>query len=159
MVSKHVSPRNVSFDKDRRPLDLVHSDVCSPMPTQSLGGASYFVTFINDATHRVWVYAMKSKDETFSCFKKFVFSAETQSGRKLKAFHSNNGGEYIAKKFVNFCAKRGIKREFTASYTPAQNGAAERMNITIQERIVSMLSHANLTQGFWAEALYSPEFH
>ena len=29
------APRNVSFEKDRHPLDIVHSDVCSPMPTQS----------------------------------------------------------------------------------------------------------------------------
>ena len=37
---------NVLFEKDRRPLELVHNDVCGPMPTKSLGGASYFVTFI-----------------------------------------------------------------------------------------------------------------
>ena len=63
----HTS-RNISFDKEREPLELVHSDVCGPMLTRSLGGAQYFVTFIDDATHKVWVYAMKSKDQTFSCF-------------------------------------------------------------------------------------------
>ena len=30
---------------------------------------------------------------------------------------------------------------------------AERMNRTIQDRVVSMLHHANLSQGFWAEAV------
>ena len=45
---------------------------------------------------------MKSKDETFSCFKKFVSSVETQSGSKLKALRSDNGGEYIAKEFADF---------------------------------------------------------
>ena len=29
-------------------LQLVHSDVCGPMQTQSIGGAKYFVTFIDD---------------------------------------------------------------------------------------------------------------
>ena len=62
------SSRVVSFEKDRQPLELVHSDVCGPMPTRSLGGTSYFVTFIDDATCKVWIFAMKSKDETFSCF-------------------------------------------------------------------------------------------
>ena len=80
---------------------------------------------------------------------------ETQSGKKVKALRSDNGGEYIAKDFTDFCIARGIKREYTAPYTPAQNGVAERMNTTIQERILSMLSQANLTQGFWAEALYT----
>ncbi|MCO5570902.1 hypothetical protein L7F22_024632 [Adiantum nelumboides] len=98
---------------------------------------------------------MKSKDETFSCFKKFLSSVETQSEHKLKALRSDNGGEYVSKEFVDFCSSRGIKRDFTAPYTPAQNGVAERMNRTIQERIMSMLSQANLPQVFWAEALYT----
>ena len=89
------------------------------MPTQSLGGASYFVTFINGATRKVWAFAMKSKDETFKCFKEFVSLMETQSGKKLKALRSDNGGEYISKEFIDFCASKGIKREFTVSYTPA----------------------------------------
>lgn len=29
-------------------LDLVHNDVCGPMPTMSLGGVSYFSKFIDD---------------------------------------------------------------------------------------------------------------
>ncbi|MCO5561711.1 hypothetical protein L7F22_015334 [Adiantum nelumboides] len=31
---------NGSFEKERKPLQLVHSDVCGPMPTRYLGGAS-----------------------------------------------------------------------------------------------------------------------
>ncbi|WP_286497639.1 integrase core domain-containing protein, partial [Escherichia coli] len=48
---------------------------------------------------------------------------------------------------------KGIKREFTAPYNPQQNGIAERMNRTIQEKVRSMLSNASLPNGFWAEAL------
>ena len=40
-----------------------------------------------------------------------------------------------------------------APYSPEQNGIAECMNQTIQERIVSMLQHSGLSDGFWAEAL------
>lgn len=74
----------------------------------------------------------------------------------LKALCSDNGGEDISKEFADFYSEKRIKRrEFTAPYTPAQNGVAERMNRTIQEPIMSMLSQANLTQGFWAEGLYT----
>ena len=41
-----------------RPLDLVHTDLCGPMPKRSLGGALYFLTFIDDATTKVWVYLL-----------------------------------------------------------------------------------------------------
>jgi transposase InsO family protein len=55
----------------------------------------------------------------------------------------------------NFCRERGITREFTAPYSPEQNGVAEQMNLTIQERIVSMLHHSGLKDGFWVEALFT----
>ena len=41
----------------------------------------------------------------------------------------------------------------TNSYTPEQNGVAERMNKTLMERVRSMLSGAGLGQEFWAEAM------
>ena len=85
-------------------------------------------------------------------FKKFVTLVETETGKKVKYLRSDNGGEYILKSFVDFCDTKGIKRELTAPYTPPQNGVAERMNRTIQERVRSMLSNAELSNGFWAEA-------
>jgi hypothetical protein len=43
-----------SVPRESSLLDLVHLDICGPMPHQSLSGASYFVTFIDDATRKVW---------------------------------------------------------------------------------------------------------
>ena len=40
-------------------LELVHSDVCGLMPTVSMGGAIYFVTFIDDFSRKVWAYPLK----------------------------------------------------------------------------------------------------
>ena len=57
-----TSPRESS------PFDLVHSDFCGPMPHQSLGGASYFVKFIDDSTTKVWAYLARTKDRVFSIF-------------------------------------------------------------------------------------------
>ena len=49
-------------------LGLVHSDVCGPMSTESLSGARYLLTFVDDKTHYTWVYVLKSKSEVFSKF-------------------------------------------------------------------------------------------
>ncbi|KAI5355014.1 hypothetical protein L3X38_007909 [Prunus dulcis] len=43
------------------PLELVHSDVCGPMQTTSIGGNKYFLTFIDDCTRMCWVYFMQFK--------------------------------------------------------------------------------------------------
>jgi transposase InsO family protein len=47
----------------------------------------------------------------------------------------------------------GIKRHITASYTPQQNGVAERKNRTIVEMAKSMLKGKGLPNMFWAEAV------
>ena len=57
------------------------------------------------------------------------------------------------KPFQDFCDAKGIRREFTTPYNPSQNGVSKRMNRTIHENIKSMLSNAELPNGFWAKAL------
>ena len=51
------------FPSRRKPdiLDLVHIDVCT-MQSNTLGGALYYVTFIDDHSRKVWSYTLKSKD-------------------------------------------------------------------------------------------------
>ena len=62
-----VQDRNVST----RPLEVVQLDVWGPTKTKSLAGSSYYVTFIDDYSQKVWVYFMKAKSEVFDHFKKF----------------------------------------------------------------------------------------
>ena len=94
------------------------------------GGVSYFITFIDDATRKVWVYPMARKDDAFQRFQKFLAFVENLLGKKLKCLRTDNGGEYVSHEFNNFCEMCGIKRELTALGNPAQNGVAKRMNRT-----------------------------
>ena len=75
-------------------LDLVYSDVCGPMEVDSLGGNKFFVTFINDASRKVWVYALKSKDQVI--FQQFHVMVERETGKLLKCLRTNNDGEYTS---------------------------------------------------------------
>jgi len=88
------------------------------MQTASLGGAKYFVTFINDFTRKVWIYLLKDKSKTFETFKEFKQEAENEFGMKIKVLRSDNGGEYNSKEFNQFCKKHGIKRQFSTPHTP-----------------------------------------
>jgi hypothetical protein len=40
-------------------LELVHSDVCVPMPSTSINGCVYYVSFIDDCSRKTWVYFLK----------------------------------------------------------------------------------------------------
>ena len=49
----------------RAPLELVHSHLVGPMQTTSIGGSTYFMTFIDDFSHSTWVYFLKNKSKAF----------------------------------------------------------------------------------------------
>jgi hypothetical protein len=141
-----------------KPLEIVHSDVCGPMRTTSLGGARYFVTYIDDFSRKVWVYLLKSKGECLEKFKEFKALVETQSEHKIKVFRSDNGGEYISKGFQGFLKAHGIEKQTFTPYRPQQNGVAERANRTLVEMARSMLHAQNLKKSLWAEAVVNAAY-
>ena len=55
-------PKN-NKNKQMDVLEIVHSDVCGPIKTKSIGGNRYFVTFIDDKSGWTEVYFMKNKSE------------------------------------------------------------------------------------------------
>ena len=147
-----------SFPKDANvlathKLQLVHSDVCGPMRTPSIGGYLYFLTFIDDATRHTWVYPLKEKSNVFSCFKEFLHLAENLSGHKLITLRTDRGGEYMSHEFNAFLKDRGIIHQCTTPYTPQQNGLAERKNRSLMEMARCMLNGKKLPHKFWLEAV------
>jgi transposase InsO family protein len=117
-----------------------------------MGGAKYFVTFIDDFSRKVWVYVLKTKDQVLSLFKQFPVSVERETEKKIKCIRTDNGGEYIGP-FHAYCKEQGIRHKFTPPKTPQLNGLAERMNRTIVERVRCLLSSSNLPKYYWGEAL------
>jgi hypothetical protein len=122
------------------------------MPSSSISGYVYYVSFIDDCSRKTWLYLLKSKDEVFNKFKEFKAFIENLSERKIKILRLDNGGEYTSKEFVNFCKDVGIKRELTTPYNPQQNGVAERKNRTIMEAVKTMIHDQDLSMCLWAKA-------
>jgi Integrase core domain/GAG-pre-integrase domain len=89
-------------------LEIVHSDVCGPISTKSLGGAKYFVTFIDDKTRKTFTYPIASKDKIFDKFKIFKALIERQTGKRIKMLRSDNGGEYTSRIFEKYLKENGI---------------------------------------------------
>ena len=57
-----VSFKSHPSSRQQNILDLVHSDLCGPMKTSTLGGSLYFATFIDDHSRKLWAYTLKHKD-------------------------------------------------------------------------------------------------
>jgi hypothetical protein len=73
-------------------------------------------------------------------------------GVKIKAFRSDNGGEFTSHAFEEFLASSGCKHAVSAAYSQEQNGVAERVNRAIVGRAKAMLYGAQLPLFLWAEA-------
>lgn len=134
-------------------LELIHTDVCGPMSTASLGGNKYYVSFIDDYSRMTKVYMIKNKSQVFDCFVNYKSLVENQLDRKIKKIRSDNGGEYCNAKFKRLCEESGIIHQKSCPHTPQQNGLAERYNRTIVERARCMLFDSKLSRVFWAEAV------
>ena len=145
-------PKGTSY-RATEPFELIHSDVCGPMSESSIGGSRYYVTFIDDFTKYTVVYFLKNKSQVLEKFKDFHSYAKNVSGKGIKVIRTDNGGEYCSKEFDSFLKDNGIVHQLTVPYNPAQNGVAERMNRTVMESARAMMSHSNLPNQFWAEAV------
>jgi hypothetical protein len=86
------NPFPKSDSKEKGIFELIHSDVCGPIPSTYLSGYVYYVSFIDDYSHKTWVYFLKSKDEVLGNFKEFKALVENISERKIKILKSDNGG-------------------------------------------------------------------
>ncbi|CAL2238905.1 unnamed protein product [Prunus armeniaca] len=135
------------------PLELVHTDICGPMKTESLSGNRYFLLFTDDYTRMSWVYFIRNKSSALECFMKSKAMTELQSGFKIKSLRSDRGGEFLSGEFNRFCEESGIQRQLTVAYSPQQNGVAERKNRTVVEMAKSMLHEKGVPYEFWAEAI------
>lgn len=142
-----------SDSKSRGVLNLIHSDICGPMRTASLGGFKYFALFIDDFSRKIFVYFLKNKSDVFNSFKIFKAQVELETGSKIKVLRTDNGGEYSSTEFSKFLMKEGIQRQLTVPFTPQQNGVAERANRTIVEMVRCMLMSSNLPESLWGEAV------
>ena len=132
----------------KHPLEIVHSDLCGPMPTPSLSGKLYFLTFIDNFSRKVWVYFLKCKSDVFAIFKEFKAKVEKESGYSIKTLRTDQGVIHIKYDFLNFCKENGILKQFIARYTPQQNGVAKRKNRTIMEMARSMLKEKHLPNEY-----------
>jgi hypothetical protein len=65
--------------KQREIIELIHTDVCGPMQTMSLGGAGYFLIFVDDRSRFTWAYFIRKKSDVFEYFKEFKTMVEKQT--------------------------------------------------------------------------------
>ena len=116
-------------------LGRIFTDICGKMPTCSPEGFEYFATWIDDASHKVYVSGLRTKADVFHHLKDFVSQIELETGHCVKIIRSDGSGEYTSSNVQSFLKSKGIRHELTTPNTPQHYGVAKRMNHTFLDKV------------------------
>jgi hypothetical protein len=125
-------------------LELIHSDICGPIPVVTPHAKCYFIIFLDDHTHILNLQLLATKDQALSAWTMVCAKWENSSGLCVKVFRSDNGGEFINDAFTSSLESAGIERQHSAPYAHPQNRKVEHIMCTIKGRMYAMLDYAHL---------------
>lgn len=86
------------------------------------------ISFIDDAFRWNKVRFPRSTAKVFDKTREVIKLLETQTRRRLKGIHSDNGKEFVNKILDRYLKNKGIQRPSTIPHNPEQSRVAERKN-------------------------------
>ncbi|KAI3496474.1 hypothetical protein L1887_38838 [Cichorium endivia] len=108
------------------PLELLHIDLCGPSTIESVAHNTYILVVVDNFSRFTW---------------------------QVRMIRIDNGTEFKNQTLDDFLVNKGISHNFSAPYTPQQNGVVERRNRSLCEAARTMLSFAKLPLYFWVDAI------
>jgi hypothetical protein len=131
----------------------VVTDLCRPISPPTINSKRYIIFFLDSATRYLEFKLLKSKSEAYKAFIEFKNRAKNLSKRKIQYLKSDQGGEFVNKRFKGACFTYGIIQQYSAAYTYKQNRLIERINRTILEKVRCILFTTKLPKHLWGEAV------
>ncbi|KAI3758780.1 hypothetical protein L6452_06352 [Arctium lappa] len=135
------------------PLELIHMDLCGPMRTQSINGKKYILVMIDEYSRYTWLEILRNKSDAAELIIEFLKKIQVRLQFPVISLRSDNGTEFKNEKLQSYLISVGISHNFSAAYTPQQNGVVERKNRTLVEAARTMLAYSELPMFLWAEAV------
>ena len=122
----------------------------------SLGGAKYWLLIQDEYTGYIWSYFLSSRTETSNTLITWVKLFQKKFNTTVKHIRCDNAGENLTvQQEMEADSNINVTFEFTAPYTPQQNGKIERKFATLWGKVRSMLNTAklpwNLRKKLWAQ--------
>ncbi|GJY97815.1 putative ribonuclease H-like domain-containing protein [Tanacetum coccineum] len=143
--------KTVSFIS--QPLQMLHMDLFGPTFVKSLMKKMYCLVVTNDFSRFSWVFFLASKNKTSEILKTFITCIENLIDLREKVIRCDNGTESKNRAMNQFYEMKDIKRKFSVTRTPQQNGVAERKNRILIVAARTLLADLKLPTTFWVEAV------
>jgi hypothetical protein len=131
-----------------KPFEQIHSDL-REYPVLSYSKCKWYISFIDDCTSAAWVVLLKKKSDAYEATKDFLVMIHTQYGIKVQEWFSDDGSEYVSKKYVTLLKSHGILIYRSVPEQKSMNGRAERFNRTIDTKAEALRFQACLPPSWW----------
>ena len=143
-------------DLPTKPMERVGLDIWKAS-TVSLQGNQHALGAIDYATSLAFVWFLPTKDKAAEAIEK-LFEQCKQMGHPVQSLRLDNDAVFHGNLFQKHCRRNNVKCEWTAPYSPHQNGKQERTWRTLAESTSAMLLHAGQPRSFWEFALSTAVF-
>ena len=130
---------------------MLHADLLS-MPVVSCGMKSCLV-LLDDFSKYARCLPLAHKNDTKTVLITWLPWYERQKGNKLKVFRSDRGGEFLNSVVDELFMGMGVEIEPSPPYTPQANGAAERVNPSLIDRVRAIAFHGGFKATDWVYLL------
>lgn len=104
--------------KAKRPLELIHTDLCGPIDPLTWDRKRYMLTLLDDYTHFTMIYLLKNKHEIPQTIKEYTERVEAKWNMKISRIRSDNGREYVNNNLLDLAKVKGIEMNYTIPYAP-----------------------------------------
>ena len=135
--------------------ERINIDISSVAAT-SYGGAKFWLLTQDDYTDFLWSFFLKAKSELPDIMMKWIEQIQKETKIIIQKVRCDNSGEnWKLQKLLQQHFYLDTRFEYTAPYTPQQNGKIERKFATLYGKIRSMLNWAKLPpqlrRRLWAQ--------
>ena len=145
------SRNKIPDEKASKPMEFIHCDINGPMHTTARDGHRYVLNFVCDYSGMTFLYCLRRKSDVYEATK--LFLAETSSLGSIKKLRSDNAEEFKSRRYEELLLDKSIQHQFSAPYSPHQNGTAERCWGTIFNMARCLLIESRLPKNLWAYAV------
>ncbi|GFT43256.1 retrovirus-related Pol polyprotein from transposon TNT 1-94 [Trichonephila clavipes] len=143
--SKRVSFKKTGAVRSKRPLELLHMDLCGPMPTESQGGNKYFLSIIDDYSRKGTVFPIRNKSDVFHTFIRFQKRAERFLSKRKDNTESQGFSDLseqqealMVEVTIPNCYKQAIRSRNASKRHDAMD---KEINVMMERKVWDLVDH------------------
>ncbi|MBW0499004.1 hypothetical protein O181_038719 [Austropuccinia psidii MF-1] len=119
--------RSILSSRDRtiEPMDVVTADLMGKLDEAIPYGGKYALTIRDIGSTYGECHILTKKSDATVVLLRVMTTWETKTGKRIKAFRSDNGGEFCNSTLEDWCHSQGTTHEKSLPYHHEQNGSIE----------------------------------